>query len=203
VRAREALPAARARGRVQAFLDQFEAYRAASARSSPSCRAATPRWPTASPRAASCPKARASALDAYAADGAGGDPLAWAFGALGVQDRARHLATLYLNDLADVLRDAVDPRFEFVRYAESLAASQPSFDPLAAGAGRAAHAGGPAAAAAHAGGAGRAPPDVVLLSVPFPGAVYGALRIAQAIKAHHPPCASRWAAALSTPSCAS
>jgi hypothetical protein len=59
----------------------------------------------------------------------GGDPLAWAFGALGVQDRARHMATLYLNDLADVLRDAADPRFEFVRYAESLARSQPSFDP--------------------------------------------------------------------------
>ena len=30
-----------------------------------------------------------------------------AFGALGVQDRARHLATLYLDDLADVLREAV------------------------------------------------------------------------------------------------
>jgi hypothetical protein len=58
-------------------------------------------------------------------------PLAWAFGALGVQDRARHLATLYLNDLADVLRDAVDPRFEFVRYAERWRMSQPSFDPLA------------------------------------------------------------------------
>ena len=40
------------------------------------------------------------------------------------------LATLYLNDLADVIRDAIDPRFEFVRYAESLAASQPTFDQL-------------------------------------------------------------------------
>jgi hypothetical protein len=59
------------------------------------------------------------------------DGLAWAFGALGTTDRARHLATLYLNDLADVIRDAVDPRFEFVRYAESLAAAQPSFEPLA------------------------------------------------------------------------
>jgi hypothetical protein len=59
----------------------------------------------------------------------GGDPLAWAFGALGTQDRARHLATLYLNDLADVLREAVDPRFEFVRYAEQLAASQPQLRP--------------------------------------------------------------------------
>jgi hypothetical protein len=73
---------------------------------------------------------RFQSLDVYV-DPDGGDPLAWAFGALGVQDRARHLATLYLNDLADVLREAVDPRFEFVRYAESLAMSQPSFDPLA------------------------------------------------------------------------
>ena len=34
-------------------------------------------------------------------------------------------------DIADVLREAIDPRFEFVRYAEQLATSQPSFDPLA------------------------------------------------------------------------
>ena len=33
-------------------------------------------------------------LDNYL-DEDGGDPLAWAFGSLGVQDRARHLATLY------------------------------------------------------------------------------------------------------------
>ena len=76
---------------------------------------------------------RFASLDAYVDpdDPEGGDPLAWAFGALGQQDRARHLATLYLNDLADVVRDAVDERFEFVRYAESLAMSQPSFEPLA------------------------------------------------------------------------
>ena len=59
-------------------------------------------------------------LDVYD-DEDSADPLAWAFGALGSHDRARHLATLYLNDLSDVLRDAVDDRFEFVRYAESLA----------------------------------------------------------------------------------
>ena len=73
---------------------------------------------------------RFAALDAYG-DSEAADPLAWAFGALGQQDRARHLATLYLNDLADVLRDAIDPRFEFVRYGESLASSQASFEPLA------------------------------------------------------------------------
>jgi hypothetical protein len=52
---------------------------------------------------------RFAALDVYG-DAEAADPLAWAFGALGQNDRARHLATLYLNDLADVLRDAVDPR---------------------------------------------------------------------------------------------
>ena len=69
-------------------------------------------------------------LDQHPDDGSG-DPLSWAFGALGLHDRARHLATLDLNDLADVLKDAVDPRFEFVRYAEKLAAAQASFEPLA------------------------------------------------------------------------
>ena len=75
---------------------------------------------------------RFASLDNYVAEQEGGDPLAWAFGALGTSDRARHFATLYLNDLGDVVREAIDPRFEFVRYAERLAASAPSFDPLAA-----------------------------------------------------------------------
>jgi len=121
-----------------------------------------------------------------ALDSAEDDTLTWAFGALGVQDRARHLATLFLNDLADVLRDAVDDRFEFVRYGESLASSQASFDPLAK-----------ALAAPETfidqvlhdltiETFDKYQPQLVLLSVPFPGTVYGALRIAQTIKQHHP-----------------
>jgi len=114
------------------------------------------------------------------------DTLTWAFGALGVQDRARHIATLFLNDLADVLRDAVDDRFAFVRYGESLASSQASFDPLAK------------ALAAPPSFIDQVlhdltletfeehQPQLVLLSVPFPGTVYGALRMAQSIKQHHP-----------------
>ena len=128
---------------------------------------------------------RFTSLDVYV-DDEGGDPLAWAFGALGLNDKAKHLATLYLNDLADVLRDAIDPRFEFVRYGESLAASQASFDPLA----QALAAPGNLiddtllrltleALSAHQ-------PTVVLISVPFPGSVYAAFRIAQSIKAHNP-----------------
>jgi radical SAM superfamily enzyme YgiQ (UPF0313 family) len=133
---------------------------------------------------------RFSSLDAYESDE--GDPLDWAFGALGAQDRARHLATLYLNDLADVIRDVCDPRFEFVRYGESLASSQPSFEPLAA------------ALAAPLNLVDRTlreltlralekhQPTLVLLSTPFPGSVYAALRIAQTIKAHDPKIAINW-----------
>ncbi|MDO7580517.1 MAG: radical SAM protein [Burkholderiaceae bacterium] len=124
---------------------------------------------------------RFASLDVYV-DDEGGDPLGWAFGALGVQDRARHIAALYLNDLADVLRDAVDARFEFVRYAESLAGSQPSFEPLANALAAPntliddyLHALTCAAIAEHN-------PSLVLLSTPFPGSVYAALRIAQTIK---------------------
>jgi hypothetical protein len=133
---------------------------------------------------------RFATLDVYGAafgvEDEGDDPLAWAFGALGLQDKARHLATLYLNDLADVLREAVDPRFEFVRYAEKLATSQPTFEPLAAALAAPKNLVDDtlqdltlAAIARHA-------PTVVLISVPFPGAVYAAFRIAQTIKAHHP-----------------
>jgi hypothetical protein len=128
---------------------------------------------------------RFQALDSYDDDGSG-DSLAWAFGALGAEDRARHLATLYLNDLSDVLRDAVDDRFEFVRYAESLAGSQPSFEPLAN-----ALKAPPTLMDEHLRSLSiqqieKHQPNLVLLSVPFPGSVYAALRIAQVIKEKYP-----------------
>ncbi len=128
---------------------------------------------------------RFAALDAYD-DGESADPLAWAFGALGQQDRARHLATLYLNDLADVLRDAVDNRFEFVRYGESLAGSQATFDPLADALAAPLTLMDENLQALTLKAISHHQPNLVLLSVPFPGAVYAAFRIAQCIKQHHP-----------------
>lgn len=128
---------------------------------------------------------RFASLDAFD-DGEGADPLAWAFGALGQQDRARHLATLYLNDLADVVRDAVDNRFEFVRYGEQLAGSQPTFDPLAQALAATPTLVDDILQALTLEVMTKHQPQMVLLSVPFPGAVYAAFRIAQTIKAHHP-----------------
>ena len=128
---------------------------------------------------------RFAALDVYLDDD-GGDPLAWAFGALGVQDRARHMATLYLNDLADVLREAVDARFEFVRYAESLARSQPTFEPLAKALAALPTLVDSTLEELTISAVDRNRPTIVLLSVPFPGSVYAAFRMAQAIKTRDP-----------------
>ena len=99
---------------------------------------------------------------------------------------AKHLATLYLEDLADLLRATVAPYFALSRYAEQVAQSSGSFDPLAA------------ALAEPMGLADRilrdalsahlveARPALVGLTVPFPGNLYGAFRLAQFIKQSDP-----------------
>ena len=108
------------------------------------------------------------------------ETLASAFGALGLHDRARYLASLFVDDLADVIREGIDPRFELSRYGERLAASAASFDALA----EALAAEEPTLVdrlldqiareliEAHA-------PDVIGVTAPFPGNVYGAFRIAR------------------------
>lgn len=58
------------------------------------------------------------------------DELDWAFGSMGNQDRAKHLATLYLEDLSDFIVETVDENFGFSRYAERLGRSANSFDEL-------------------------------------------------------------------------
>lgn len=183
----DALPAASRSPRVQAFDAQFDRY---AATIGPAIAFLQGRDPTLANRIAGrgfLPEGeRFAALDVYVSDDEGGDPLAWAFGALGSQDRARHLATLYLNDIADVLRDAVDPRFEFVRYAESLAQSQPTFDALADALAAAPNLIDLTLIALTLAAVQRQAPTLVLVSVPFPGSVYAAFRIAQAIKAAHP-----------------
>ncbi len=172
--------------RVQAFVDRADAYLATIA---PTIAFLQGRDATLAHRIATrafLPEGpRFASLDAYVGED-GEDPMAWAFGALGVQDRARHLATLYLNDLADIVRDAVDQRFEFVRYAESLALSQPSFEPLAQALAAPPNLIDRLLAELTLDALREHRPTLVLVSVPFPGAVYAAFRIAQTIKAQDP-----------------
>jgi radical SAM superfamily enzyme YgiQ (UPF0313 family) len=180
----DAMPEASRSPMLHVFIDQFDRYLATIG---PTIAFLQGRDPTLGHRIAGrgfLPEGpRFDSLDVYI-DEDGGDPLAWAFGALGMQDRARHLATLYLNDLADVLRDAIDPRFEFVRYAESLAQSQPTFEPLARALAAPLNLVDRTLVDLTLAALQRHQPSVVLISVPFPGSVYAAFRIAQAVKAH-------------------
>lgn len=112
----------------------------------------------------------------------GSDGLQWAFGALGLQDRARHLASLYIDDLADTIRDGIDPRFEFSRYGEKLAASASSFQPI-----EKALESSPSLVERYLDEITenyitKYQPTVLALTVPFPGNVYGAFRIAKKFK---------------------
>ena len=56
------------------------------------------------------------------------EDLDWAFGSMGIQDKARHLATRYLEDLGDLIKETIDPHFGFSRYAERLGRTASNFD---------------------------------------------------------------------------
>lgn len=114
------------------------------------------------------------------------DDLKWAFGSMGKIDMAKHIATMYLEDLSDLIKENIDEHFGFSRYAESLGRSANSFDELYF--------------------ALQQPftyldeilikildqkmktvhPKLVCISVPFPGNLYTSLRCGQWIKQNFP-----------------
>jgi hypothetical protein len=112
--------------------------------------------------------------------------LEWSFGSSGINDKARFLATLYIEDIGDLIRDAITPHFGFSRYAEKLGLSAHDFAPIDA--------------------ALRQPeniieawmlellkahmvqlhPHVVGVTLPFPGNLFAGLKCGQFIRANHP-----------------
>lgn len=115
-----------------------------------------------------------------------GDVLKTAFGNLGVQDKAKYLATLFINDLSSVITQGVDPYFEVSRYGERLAAANPTFDDLYD-----TLMGEPSFSSEILEQLvevylEETQPSVVALTVPFPGNMLGALRIAQTCKEINP-----------------
>ena len=114
------------------------------------------------------------------------DDMEFAFGNMGLQDKAKHLATLYLEDISDYIVENIDADFGFSRYAERIGQSANTFDELYSKL--------------------NAPqtftdeftlkllkekldavqPKLVCFSVPFPGNLYSAFRCAQFIKSNYP-----------------
>ncbi|MFA6779949.1 MAG: radical SAM protein [Paludibacteraceae bacterium] len=54
----------------------------------------------------------------------------WAFGVSGTEDKARYLATLFIEDIADYIRETESSYFDLIKYAESLASNSITFDDL-------------------------------------------------------------------------
>lgn len=114
------------------------------------------------------------------------DDMEFAFGNMGLQDKAKHLSTLYLEDISDYIVENIDADFGFSRYAERLGKSANSFDEL------------------YSKLSGEqtfideftlkilrekielAQPKLVCFSVPFPGNLYSSFKCAQFIKKHYP-----------------
>ncbi len=112
------------------------------------------------------------------------DNLEWSFGVSGTTDRAQHLATLFVEDIADYVREHVDVHFDLVRYAEYLSNDAPTFDPLFE------ELQGPPSSVDRMmlelleAAVADFRPERVELTVPFPGCLYGALRCGQWLLAH-------------------
>ncbi|HEX8562944.1 MAG TPA: radical SAM protein [Flavobacterium sp.] len=114
------------------------------------------------------------------------DELEYAFGSMGTQDKAKHLATLYLEDISDLIVEAVDGNFGFSRYAERLGRSASSFDELYAALRQEMTYIDEITIRVLKREMANASPDLVLVSVPFPGNLYAAFRCAQWIKNNCP-----------------
>jgi hypothetical protein len=110
----------------------------------------------------------------------------WAFGAMGVQDKAKHIATLYLEDLSDFIKECVDEHFGFSRYAERLGRSANSFDELYAELHKPLTYIDELLVETLQQHINTVQPELVCISVPFPGNLYAAFRSAQWLKQHYP-----------------
>ncbi|MBL4708398.1 MAG: radical SAM protein [Flavobacteriales bacterium] len=112
--------------------------------------------------------------------------LEWAFGNMGIQDQAKHLATLYLEDLSDFIVECIDPNFGFSRYAERLGRSANSFDELSEALQSELSYIDHISLEILEKRLQTVQPNMVCFSVPFPGNLYSSFRCAQWIKKHHP-----------------
>ena len=114
------------------------------------------------------------------------DDLNWAFGSMGKQDRAKHIATMYLEDLGDLIQETVDEHFGFSRYAESLGRSANSFNELYNALQLPYTYLDEILIKIFADRIDKVQPKLVCISVPFPGNLYTSLRCGQWIKKNRP-----------------
>lgn len=111
--------------------------------------------------------------------------LEWAFGSTGNIDRAKHLATLYIEDLSDFIADIVSSSFQLVRYGEQLSISAPTFDEINNALQQENNLIDNMMLNLVKVQLDNSKYDLVGFSVPFPGTLFGALKCGEYIKKHY------------------
>lgn len=114
------------------------------------------------------------------------DDMEFAFGNMGLQDKAKHLATLYLEDISDYIVENIDPDFGFSRYAERLGKSANSFDELYSKLSDEQTFIDDFTLKILQEKIETVQPKLVCFSVPFPGNLYAGFKCAQFIKKNYP-----------------
>jgi len=112
--------------------------------------------------------------------------LEWSFGSVGVNDKARFLATLYIEDIGDLIKDGITPYFGFSRYAEKLGMSAHSFAPIDQALQQPQNIIETWMLESLKAHIEKQRPDVVGLTIPFPGNLYAALKCGQYFKQNYP-----------------
>lgn len=114
------------------------------------------------------------------------DDLDWAFGSMGIHDKAKHLATLYLEDISDLIVEGIDPHFGFSKYAEQLGRSASQFDELNKELNRVNSYIDKLLIDLLEKKIAKYNPGLIGFTVPFPGNLYCALKCGQWIRDKHP-----------------
>jgi radical SAM superfamily enzyme YgiQ (UPF0313 family) len=116
------------------------------------------------------------------------DDLDWAFGTLGSQDKARYLATLYIEEIGNFIKEQIDDDFGFSKYAERLARTASDFTPLFTSLEEKKSIINDIIRTKVSHYILEHDPQMVCITAPFPGNVYGAFYIAKIIKELKPKC---------------
>lgn len=106
----------------------------------------------------------------------------WAFGVSGTEDKARYFATLFVEDIADYIRETDNPYFDLTKYAESISAYARTFDQLDDALQKEPSFTDSVMLDLLDAKIADCNPSLIGFSVPFPGCLYSALRCAKHVK---------------------
>ena len=114
------------------------------------------------------------------------EDLEWAYGSTGTAERAKYIATLYIEDLSEFIAEILECNFSIIRYNEQIAIAAPTFDAIYSELQKEVNVIEQIALDILKEKLESFKPEVVGFTAPFPGTLVMALRMAQYLKKSEP-----------------